>query len=162
MIRKTTGIAGVANTEGRHPFSNRDRGIIDKRKTSEGGGMEAPVEDRERTWAMLCHLTAFVVLLGVPFGNILGPFIVWIFKKNDYPRVDEQGKESMNFQISMTIYTVITLLIAVSLTPVLIGFLFYPLAGIIVAADFILTVIATVRASNNVPYRYPLSLRLIK
>jgi uncharacterized protein len=124
--------------------------------------MEAPIESRERTWTMLCHLSAFIVLLGIPFGNILGPFIVWIFKKNDYPGVDDQGRESMNFQISMSIYAIITLIIAISLTPVLIGIIFYPVVGLIVAADFVLTIVATVRASNSITYRYPLSLRIIK
>jgi uncharacterized protein len=124
--------------------------------------MEATYENRLRTWTMLCHLTALIALLGIPFGNILGPFIVWLFKKSEFPLVDEQGKESMNFQISMSIYAVITLALAISLTPVLIGIALYPVVGLVIAADIIITLIATIRASNNIPYRYPLSLRIIK
>ena len=94
--------------------------------------MESNYDDKERTWAMLCHLSALIVLLGIPFGNILGPFIVWLFKKNRFPRIDKQGKESMNFQIAMSVYITVAVILAIGFTPVLIGFLFYPVTGIIV------------------------------
>jgi len=124
--------------------------------------MESNYDDKERTWAMLCHLSALIVLLGIPFGNILGPFIVWLFKKNRFPRIDKQGKESMNFQIAMSVYITVAVILAIGFTPVLIGFLFYPVAGIIVAADIVLTIVATIKASNNEPYRYPFIFRLMK
>jgi uncharacterized protein len=124
--------------------------------------MEVMQENKARTWTMLCHLSALIILLGIPFGNILGPFIVWLFKKNEYPSVDEQGRESMNFQISMSIYAAITLLIAIGLTPFLIGILFYPVVAAIAALDIILTIVATVRASDNISYHYPLALRILK
>lgn len=76
--------------------------------------------------------------------------------------MDGQGRESINFQISMTIYALVALGLAISLTPVLIGIVFYPVAGVIVAADLVLVLVAAVRASNNIPYRYPLSLRIIR
>jgi uncharacterized Tic20 family protein len=119
-------------------------------------------DDKARTWAIISHLSALIVLLGIPFGNILGPFIVWLFTKEKYPRVDDQGKESMNFQISMSIYAVLALIIAIGFTPVLIGLLFYPVVAAIVVADIVLTIIAAVRASNNELYRYPLTIRMIK
>ena len=40
-------------------------------------------------------------------GHILGPLIVWLAKRSDSPEIDENGKESLNFQISMLIYNVI-------------------------------------------------------
>ena len=119
-------------------------------------------DDKARTWAIISYLSALIVLLGIPFGNILGPFIVWLFTKDKYPTVDDQGKEAMNFQISMTIYFALALFIAIVFTPVLIGILFYPVAAAIAIADIVLTVIATVKASNNELYRYPITIRLIK
>jgi uncharacterized Tic20 family protein len=68
----------------------------------------------------------------------------------------------MNFQISMTIYFALALFIAIVFTPVLIGILFYLVAAAISIADIVLTVIATVKASNNELYRYPITIRLIK
>jgi len=108
-----------------------------------------------KTWAMLCHLTALSFYIGVPFGNILGPLIIWLIKKDGMPTVDQHGKESFNFQISMTIYG----LVAGLLTFVLIGFLLLP---IVVIAQIVFVVIASIKANNGEAYRYPLTIRFIK
>ena len=108
-----------------------------------------------KTWAMLCHLTALSFYIGVPFGNILGPLIIWLIKKDEMPTVDQHGKESLNFQISMTIYG----LVAGLLTFVLIGFLLLP---IVVIAQIVFVVIASIKANNGEAYRYPLTIRFIK
>jgi len=76
-------------------------------------------------------------------------------KKNEYPFVDEQGKESLNFQISVTIYS-IPLFVLIF---VLIGI---PLLILLLAADVILVIVAAVKASNGESFRYPLTIRLIK
>ena len=112
-------------------------------------------EKQARNWGMLCHLTALAAFLGIPFGHILGPLIVWLIKKNEYPFVDEQGKESLNFQISVTIYSM-PLFILVFL---LIGI---PLLIALFMADVMLVIIAAVKASNGESYRYPLTIRFIK
>ncbi len=123
--------------------------------------MENAGENKERTWTILCHLSALTALLGIPFANIFGPFLVWLLKKSEYPAIDAPGRESMNFQISMTIYAAITGILAIGLTPVLIGFLFYPVVAVILVADIILTIRASIKASNGIPYRYPFTIRLI-
>ena len=63
-------------------------------------------EQQVRTWSMLCHLSALAVLI-FPFGNIFGPLIVWQIKKNDLPEIDPHGKESLNFQITVLIITLV-------------------------------------------------------
>lgn len=109
----------------------------------------------ERTWAVFCHLSAFLAILCIPFTNILGPLTIWLVKRNEMPLVDQEGKESVNFQISMTIYFIITLLLCL----VFIGFLLiFPL----VLADIIFVIIAAIKVSNGESYRYPLNIRLIK
>ena len=71
-----------------------------------------PVNKDDRTWAMLCHLSALAGFV-VPFGSIIGPLIVWLIKKDEMPIVDEHGKKALNFQITMAIaYLVCFLLIA--------------------------------------------------
>lgn len=102
---------------------------------------------------MLCHLTALAGLV-VPVGNIIGPLVVWLIKRNDLEIVEEHGKEALNFQISMTIYFVISLLLIF----VIIGFF---LAVAVAIADIILVIIASIKASNGEAYKYPLTLRLI-
>lgn len=104
---------------------------------------------------MLCHLTALSVFIGLPFGNLIGPLVVWLIKKNDYPLVDEQGKESLNFQLSMTIYSIIAGLLYF----IFIGFL---LLAVLVIVDLILVIKASVRTSNGREYRYPYTIRFLK
>ncbi len=102
---------------------------------------------------MLSHLSALSALIGVPFGNILGPLIVWQIKK-EMPFVDDQGKESMNFQISSTIYFVVLGILSFLLIgiPFLIAFAIFWL---------VVVIIASVRANEGKPYRYPLTIRFI-
>ena len=54
-------------------------------------------------WDKTNHLLAFSMYIGLPFGNILGPLIIWQLKKGESEYVDYHGRESLNFQISATI-----------------------------------------------------------
>ena len=112
-------------------------------------------ERQARMWGMLCHLSALVGFIGVPFGNILGPLVVWLIKKDEFPFVNDQGKESLNFQISMTIYTVIAVILAFFLIGI-------PAVLVLPIIDVILIVIASVQANNGEAYRYPLTIRFIR
>ena len=58
--------------------------------------------NRENIWAILCHLSALALFIIPPIGQILGPLLIWLIKKNGMPSVNEEGKKSLNFQISMT------------------------------------------------------------
>jgi uncharacterized Tic20 family protein len=110
----------------------------------------------ERMWAMFCHLSAFAgYIVPVPFASVIGPLIVWMIKREEYPLVSDQGKESVNFQISMAIYFVISLILVF----VLIGFL---LIGILVVFSAICVILASIKANDGVKYRYPLCIRFIK
>jgi uncharacterized Tic20 family protein len=112
-------------------------------------------EKDERIWATLCHLSALVGFLLPIFGNIIGPLVFWLLKKDQMPLVDVNGKEALNFQISMSVYA----LFAATLVIVLIGI---PLLFMVVLADLILIITASVKTSEGTPYRYPLTIRLIK
>jgi uncharacterized Tic20 family protein len=111
------------------------------------------IRDDEKTWGMLCHLSALAGFI-IPVGNILGPLIVWLIKKDESEFVDQAGKESLNFQISMTIYLTISaiLIIIIIGIPLLIGL------GLM---DLILIIIAAVQTNNGTQYRYPLTIRFI-
>ena len=108
-----------------------------------------------RTWCVLCHATALAGFFVPWAGHILGPLIVWLVKRNDSPEIDEHGKESLNFQISMLIYNVI----AGVLCLVLIGFVILAILHIL---NLVLVIIASIQASEGKFYRYPLAIRLIK
>jgi len=117
--------------------------------------MNQIVDDKdERMWGMLCHLSALSGYI-IPFGNVIGPLIIYSMKKDQYAFVADQGKESLNFQISVLIYLIISG-IAVLL---LIGILFLLLVPLI---SLILTVVASVRANDGEYYRYPLCIQIVK
>jgi uncharacterized protein len=108
-----------------------------------------------RMWNVLCHATALAGFFVPWAGHILGPLIVWLAKRNDSPEIDQHGKESLNFQISMLIYNVI----AGVLCLVLIGFAILAILHIL---NLVLVIIASIQASEGKFYRYPLAIRLIK
>ena len=113
------------------------------------------VSKDEQNWAMICHLSALAGFL-IPFGNIVGPLIVWLIKRGEMPMVDVHGKEALNFQITVSIAMVICIVLML----VLIGFL---LAFIVGLGALVLTVMAAVKVSNgDYGYRYPFALRLLK
>jgi uncharacterized Tic20 family protein len=75
-----------------------------------------PVE-RERTLAMLCHLIALSGVI-IPFGNVLGPLIVWMIGKSDSEFVNEHGKSSLNFQISFTLFFIASVVLILFIGPI--------------------------------------------
>ena len=114
---------------------------------------DVPTQD-ERTWGMLAHLTAFSGFL-IPFGNIIAPLIVWLVKRDQSQFVGDQGKESLNFNITVLLAGVVCWALVYVLIGILLGvaLFFYWLAMIIVAG---------IKASEGIRYRHPFTLRLIK
>jgi len=114
-----------------------------------------PLPSKEaRQWAMLCHFASFFGLI-FPFGNLLGPLIVWQLKKEADPFIDAQGKEALNFQITVSIAAMICFLLMI----VVIGF---PLLMLVGVGALVLTIIAGIKANDGVAYRYPFTWRLVK
>ena len=105
-----------------------------------------PTSD-EKTMAILSHI------LAIPTGFI-APLIIYLVKK-DSPYVLAHARESLNFQITMYI----AFFVAYLMMFILIGFILVPL---LIIADLVLIIIATIRASENKLYKYPLSIRFIK
>lgn len=117
--------------------------------------MSDAVDKDARMWGMFCHLSALAMFTCIPFANVLGPFIIWMIKKNDMPFVDDQGKESVNFQITMAIAGIICFI----LTFLGIG-IFLGLA--LMVANLVFIIIASMKANEGEKYRYPFAFRLIK
>src|SRR5947199_9827977 len=93
-----------------------------------------------RMWNVLCHATALAGFFVPWAGHILGPLIVWLVKRNDSPEIDEHGKESLNFQISMLIYNVIEGVLCL----VLIGFVIVAIMDIL---NLVVVIIAFILVS---------------
>ncbi|MFA5677075.1 MAG: DUF4870 domain-containing protein [Pseudomonas sp.] len=118
-------------------------------------GIVKEPDSEARMWAMIAHLAGFLGYFLPVIGCLIGPLIVWQLKKDSHPYVDEQGKEALNFQITVLIAAFISFLLMV----VVIGFV---LIGIVAVGAIVLMIIAAVKANEGVPYRYPFCLRLIK
>jgi len=114
--------------------------------------MSGPTKD-ERFYGMLCHLLSFCGYV-IPLGHVIGPLAIWLAKKDESAFVDQQGRESLNFQITMLIY----LVVAIVLCFLLIGFLFLPVLAIF---HIVVVIIAAIRANDGESYRYPLCIRFL-
>jgi len=101
-----------------------------------------------RMWAMLCHLLAI-------FTGFIAPLIIWLVKKDEDPFVDNQGKEALNFQITVAIAMVVSGLLNFAC----IGVVLMPAVGIV---DLVFCIIASIKANSGIAYRYPVSIRFIK
>jgi uncharacterized protein len=109
----------------------------------------------ERTWGMIAHLSAFAVFVFPVGGNIIAPLIIWLTRRDTSAFVDAEAKEALNFNISVSLGWIVCGL----LTFVLIGI---PLGVVLFLGWLVLTIIAAVKATEGVGYRYPISLRLVK
>jgi len=116
-------------------------------------GDGAPSAD-ERQWAMFAHLSALCGLI-IPFGTIIGPLVIWLIKKDTMSFVNDQGKEALNFNITVAIAMIVSWILCF----ILIGFLLLAVVGI---GWLVLVIIGTIKANEGTTYRYPFTLRLVK
>jgi len=171
-------------------------------------------ESQTHSWGMIVHLASLIwlplLLIGLkfplfisiiflkfpflailfPFLNILGPLVVWLAKKNQHPLIDDQGKESINFQISFTIWSVVLRFIFGIVTPIfqmiamvvlsktvsttglagagiLFSSLIMGLSGLILLGlptilGIGLVIFASVKAYKGQLYRYPFTIRFLR
>ena len=127
---------------------------LEKQEPQSAPAQEEALSKDAKMWGMLCHLIAFAGFI-IPFGNIIGPLVIWLIKKEEFAFVDDQGKESLNFQISMTIYFIVSAI----LTIILIGIIL--IIGLVIF-DVIVIIMAIIEANSGEKYRYPLCIRFIK
>ncbi len=104
----------------------------------------------QRTMALLAHI------LGI-FTYFIGPLVIWLVNKDNADKgfIVDQAKEALNFQITLAIAGIVSMILMI----VAIGFLLLPVIGIL---NLVFSIIAAVKANNGEAYRYPFALRLIK
>ena len=119
------------------------------------------ISPEERNWALAGHISALAGLLTGGIGNIVGPLIVWLVKKETMPFAAAEAKEALNFNISWLLWGLIIGVSAVLLTFVLIGILLWPVLIIQWIAWVVLCIVAGIRAGEGKSYRYPLTVRFI-
>ncbi|MFZ9979602.1 MAG: DUF4870 domain-containing protein [Opitutales bacterium] len=102
----------------------------------------------EKNLSLLMHVLSLVGF------SLIGPLIVWLVKKDESAFIDRQGRELLNFQLSLLIYLLGSLLLSF----ILIGI---PLLIVIGLGSFVLTIIGLVKATEGKIYRYPLTIRML-
>lgn len=108
----------------------------------------------DNSLAVVMHLLGFAGFV-FPFGNLLGPLILWLIKRSESPLLDRTGKEVLNFQLSYVIYFAI----AGALCFILIGLFILPVLFILWV---VFMVIAAVKTGNGEEYRYPAIIRILQ
>lgn len=112
------------------------------------------LRDDEKRWAMFCHLAGFAFFIPIFIGQIIAPLILWLVKKDESSYIDDQGKEALNFQISITIYLAVAALFFL----VLIGI---PIFLALILYDIVMIIKAVNAVSKGEYFRYPYTIRLI-
>ncbi|EIL97896.1 hypothetical protein UUA_13785 [Rhodanobacter thiooxydans LCS2] len=102
---------------------------------------------------MFAHLSALVGVI-IPLGSIIGPLVIWLIKKDTMPFVNDQGKEALNFNITVGIAAIVSWILCF----ILIGFL---LLAVLAVGWVVFVIIATIKANEGTTYRYPFTLRLV-
>jgi uncharacterized Tic20 family protein len=108
----------------------------------------------ERQWAMLCHMSAMLMYVTV-IGGFIAPLVIWLLKRDEMPLVADQGRETLNFQITI----LLALICAGILMIIVIGI---PIFAALLLFHFIVTIIAAVKSSDGIRYRYPFCWRVIR
>lgn len=101
-----------------------------------------------------CNIAMLAHLLGI-FTGFVGALIIWLLKKDDSAFINEEAREALNFQITMTI----AYLVASMLMVILIGMLLLP---ILYVANIIFCILGAVATSKGQSYRYPFAVRLVQ
>lgn len=144
----------------------------------------------EKNSAAFIHLSTLTQYL-IPFGNYIFPIIIWSSKKNESEFVDYNGKQALNFQLSMLLYSLLLLAVAIPIILYAIfnnidivhyshhfnfeKFPFAKISGIVIigvtaglifcfmkAMEFFLIIYAAVKSSNGENYKYPLTIPFFK
>lgn len=141
--------------------------------------------------AAALHLSSLLQYC-IPFGNFIFPIVIWASSKDKSEFVEEQGKEVINFQLSLFIYALVFALIAIPIILITVfsasefqfrgnsdfvfeNFNFAELTSwiilaaiasllviIIKVAEFFLIIYGAVKASQGIHFQYPFTINFLK
>ncbi len=93
-------------------------------------------------WRLYLELLAFTGFL-IPFGQIFGPLVLWLVKKDTVREVDVEGRKVLNFNISWVIWIFLT-------------------CGIGLLVWLVIAIIAAIKAANNEPFEHPFTIKFLR
>lgn len=104
--------------------------------------MDQPPSPTTSNWRLYFELLSFAGLV-FPLGNIVGPLVLWLIKKDSIPLVNEEGKRVLNFNLSWTLWGIAS-------------------CGLGFLAWFVIAIISTLKAANNEPFKHPWTIEFLK
>ncbi len=113
-----------------------------------------PVDADARTWGMVAHLSSLSGYV-VPFGHVLGPWVVHLAKQDLHPFVRANTLAALNFNLNC-------LLAAILCIPLCFVCIGVPLLIMIGLAQIVFTIVAGIKAGDAVVYDYPMVVRLVR
>jgi uncharacterized protein len=111
----------------------------------------------EKQWKVILHLSALCGVI-VPAGNIIAPLAIWLIKKPEMPGLDAEGKNVLNFQISVLIYMIAAVVLAMVGSCLIIPIILPIVVGIF---WLVVTIIGGVKTSNGESYAFPLTIKML-
>ncbi len=136
------------NERVREDFDEAEVPVAPLRPVQRSSG-ELTADDKQ--WAMFCHLSCLAGFI-FPGGNIIGPLVCWMMKKENSPFVDYHGKESLNFQLNLMVAILICMFTIIGI----------PVAMVLGVVGLIMPVMAGMKANEGEYYEYPYIVRVIK
>jgi uncharacterized protein len=144
--------------------------------------MQVAISAQEKNWAMAAHLSALVAIAGLPFGHVLGPLVVYLVKGHESEFVGEHARASLNYQITVSVFTIVAVIVAVGLTlgilvpmsnsavsqgtaPISFALLWVAFGAgalIVLLASIVFIILGTIAASEGRPYIYPFAVRFLR
>ena len=113
------------------------------------------VSENERIYATWMHIAGLSMYIGVPFGHVLVPLILWALKHKESYYIDQQGRDVLNFQLTISFYMIFCFM----LFSILIGYMFIVP---VVLLHIIASVMGAMRTYRGKTFRYPVTFRIIR
>ena len=105
------------------------------------------ISSDDKLWALLAHLSYFAMGVAGPLLSL----IIWLVKRKESEFVDDQGKEALNFQLSVLI---VSLVCAVTVCLI-------PVSIVVGIGGIVYSIIGGIKAYEGVAYRYPYTFRIV-
>ncbi|MCK4873797.1 MAG: DUF4870 domain-containing protein [Phycisphaerales bacterium] len=118
---------------------------IDSRITPLVDPAAAPAE---RQWGVFVHLSGLMTIFTI--FCLLIPLVIWLAKRGESPYLDDHGKEAVNFQLSILLYTVVGGILTCGI-----------LAIVCLVLNIIFAIKASIAANRGEFYRYPICIRFL-
>jgi uncharacterized protein len=133
----------------------------DKPAKPDSSPVNSSTANNDKTYGMICHLSAFAAYVLPVAGALVGPLVAWMVLKDRSSFADQHGKESLNFQLTLALIGAV----AVGITFMTLGIaaiILWPLLFALPIVQAIFIVLATIAAGNGEKYEYPLTIRFLK